>query len=345
MRPFLIQPAESISRESLIDAIICEEVKQNGKRLFHKGHRITSDDIAPLQQLDRSLHALWLDADDVHEDEAGHRLAAALLSDGLVQRRPVQSRVNIAAAVKGLLRVNQEALLQLNSIPDVAIFTLLDRQTVIPGKVVAGVKITPVATSQSNLQTAESIAQKEPVLQLKPFLPLQVGVITTEWMDEKTQERFRQNVLRKIAWYGASVIRFIDLQHEPELVAQGINQLNNEGADLILTGGGNTIDPLDATLLALRATGASMVKFGAPAHPGSMFWLAYRGSTPIFNLASCSMYSKATVADLVLPWIMAGEKVRGEEIAALGYGGLLDRDMQFRFPPYEQSEAVEPDLE
>lgn len=109
-----------------------------------------------------------------------------------------------------------------------------------------------------------------------------------------------------------------------------------DGADLILTGGGNTIDPLDAALVALPRIGAEMVKFGAPAHPGSMFWLAYRGQTPIFNLASCSMYSKATVADLVLPWIMAGERVTADDLAALGYGGLLDRDMGFRFPATRQ---------
>jgi hypothetical protein len=53
------------------------------------------------------------------------------------------------------------------------------------------------------------------------------------------------------------------------------------------------------------------------------------------------MYSKSTVADLVLPAIMAGERVTSNDLAALGYGGLLDRDMQFRFPPYEQDTGDE----
>jgi hypothetical protein len=118
--------------------------------------------------------------------------------------------------------------------------------------------------------------------------------------------------------------------------------LITDGADLVLTGGGNTIDPLDAALLALPRIGAEMVKFGAPAHPGSMFWLAHRAmtDTPIFNLASCSLYSKETVADLILPWVMAGERPTLDDLAGLGYGGLLDRDMGFRFPPYD-AEAVD----
>ena len=66
-----------------------------------------------------------------------------------------------------------------------------------------------------------------------------------------------------------------------------------------------------------------------------MFWLAYRGDLPIFNLASCSMFSKSTIADVVLPWIMTGERVSEETLAALGLGGLLDRGMSFRFPPYD----------
>jgi hypothetical protein len=55
------------------------------------------------------------------------------------------------------------------------------------------------------------------------------------------------------------------------------------------------------------------------------------------------MYSKATVADLILPWIMAGERVTLDDMAGLGLGGLLDRDMSYRFPAYEAEAADEPD--
>ncbi len=106
------------------------------------------------------------------------------------------------------------------------------------------------------------------------------------------------------------------------------------GVDVILAAGGNTIDPLDPLLLALSDVGAEMIHFGAPSHPGSMFWLAQAGDTPIVNLASCSMYSKATVADLVLPLVMTGKQVRRSDIVEIGYGGLLERDMAFRFPDY-----------
>jgi hypothetical protein len=72
-----------------------------------------------------------------------------------------------------------------------------------------------------------------------------------------------------------------------------------------------------------------------------MFWLAYVGDIPLFNLASCSMFSRSTTADLILPWVMAGERVTAADLSGLGYGGLLDRDMQFRFPPYTEECAGE----
>ena len=176
---------------------------------------------------------------------------------------------------------------------------------------------------------------------VEAFRPLTVGVVSTEGMPEKMRDRFRETVSRKVGWYGGSVLRFEDAPAETAAVGRAISGLIDDGADVILAAGGNTIDPLDPTLLALPGLGAEMLRFGAPAHPGSMFWMARRGDVPIVNLASCSMYSKATVADLVLPTIFAGGEVTAEDLARLGHGGLLDRGMAWRFPPYETDEVDE----
>jgi hypothetical protein len=46
------------------------------------------------------------------------------------------------------------------------------------------------------------------------------------------------------------------------------------------------------------------------------------------------MFSQATLFDLLLPRMLAGETIGPAELAALGHGGLLSREMAFRFPPY-----------
>lgn len=337
MRPFIIEPGRNVTNPD--EVVITEDLKVGEQRL-RKGHRLQEADLPLLAHLTHPVHAVRLDADDVHEDEAGARLAAVIAGQGLEIRGPSFSRYNLVATHKGLLRVNAPALLAMNLLPGVAIFTLEDRVPVVPGKIVAGVKVSPVAVKETAIQEAEQIASASPVVDVTPFQPMRVGVVSTEGPDWRVRDTFQKSLAKKIGWYGGEVMAFREPGQDPEAIANAMTDLADEGADLILAAGGNTIDPLDPTYLALQDTGAEMVRFGAPAHPGSMFWLAYRDDLPIFNLASCSMFSKSTIADVVLPWIMTGERVQPETLAALGVGGLLDRGMSHRFPPYD-AEAVQ----
>ncbi len=348
MKPVVIQPTDASEQgHDLAGAVITQEVRQGRQRRFHKGHRISQSDLPVIAALDRAVHAVRLDPEDVHEDDAGRRIAALIAGDGLTVRDPVQSRVNLVAARKGLARVDAEAVFAINTFGSVGVFTVPDRLPVVPGKIVAGAKIATVAIEQSILDEIERfLARRDgPVLQVKPFLPHTVGVVVTEGLADSVRERFEAVVRAKVAWYGSSVLRFAHIPEDPEAVAGAMRALLAEGASLILSAGGNMMDPLDASLQALPRIDATITRLGAPAHPGSMFWLGYmeRTEIPIVNLASCSMYSKATVADLVLPWVMAGERVTANDLAALGYGGLLDRDMGWRFPKYDAESADERD--
>jgi hypothetical protein len=51
------------------------------------------------------------------------------------------------------------------------------------------------------------------------------------------------------------------------------------------------------------------------------------------------MFSQATTFDLVLPRLLTGEEIANHDIAALGHGGLLSREMAYRFPPYRAGAA------
>lgn len=340
MLPFVIEPGQVV--EAPEEVVVTEDLKVGEARL-RKGQRLRPDDLVLLAQVDHPVHAVRLEADDVHEDEAGGRLARAVAGPGLEIQGPASSRYNLVATHKGVLHVDAAALLALNLLPGVAIFTLENRVTVLPGKVVAGVKVSPVAVSESTVRDAEGIARATRVVEVVPFRPMRVGVISTEGPEWRVRDAFQRSLSRKIHWYGGEVLGFREPDRTPEAVAAAITGLAEEGADLVLAAGGNTVDPLDPTYLALAQTGAEMVRLGAPAHPGSMFWLAYREDLPIFNLASCSMFSKTTIADVILPWIMTGERVRPETLAALGIGGLLDRGMAHRFPSYGAEAEPEAD--
>ncbi len=343
MRGHSLRASEIVERR-LEGWILAEDVRTpEGKRILHKGARL---DAAALDQLAAAdgveVHVVEPEAGDVHEDEAGRRLAEAVAGEGLRIKGPAQSRYNLIADRKGVLRVRQDLVRALNRIPGVSVFTHLDRQVVLPGKIVAGVKVTPLTVPERDVRRAEELVADAGgwALEVAPFVPKRVGVIATEGLSEKLRERFTQTVEQKIRWYGSTVseVRFVSA--DAGAVAEAMEDMAADN-DVILVAGGNTIDPLDPAYVALGRIGARMIHYGAPSHPGSMFWLAEVGDVPIFNLASCSMYSRATFADLVLPLVMTGQQVTEEEIDEFGYGGLLEREMAFRFPPYDQERSEE----
>ncbi len=318
--------------------VIVQDVRsKSGKRLLRKGAIVDAPtledwhDVAP-----GTLHFIELDESDVHEDSAGRRIAEAVSGEGIRIGGPIQSRYNLIAERKGLLTIESDLIRAINTIDGVTVFTHLDRQTVLPGKVVAGVKITPIAIPKASVEQVEHIvaSRQKPPISIAPFEEKRVAIVATDRIGEKLRDRFRERVEQKFSWYGSTVsdIRFVDA--DPIAVANALEEFQRDGVDIIMAAGGNTIDPLDPIYLALNRVGAEMIHFGAPAHPGSMFWLARVGDIPIFNLASCSMYSQATVADLILPLVMSGRTVTSDDVIDLGYGGLLEREMSFRFPDY-----------
>ncbi len=53
---------------------------------------------------------------------------------------------------------------------------------------------------------------------------------------------------------------------------------------------------------------------------------------PILGIPACGMYHKVTIFDLVLPRILAGEKIGRRELAELGHGGLCLNCKECRHP-------------
>ena len=70
-----------------------------------------------------------------------------------------------------------------------------------------------------------------------------------------------------------------------------------------------SVDPDDLTPAAIRAAGGRVVTYGAPVLPGAMFMLAYIGDVPVVGLPGCVMYYKASIFELVVPRLLAGERL------------------------------------
>ncbi len=280
------------------------------------------------------LHVVRMEPGDIHEDEAARRLAKLVAGPGVVHHGPVESQVRLSADVNGIFKVDVQRLEALNAIADIAVFTLFDGQLVSKGKTVAGVKVTPFVVPQSRLRDVENVcAGVDGVVRVLAFRPMRVAVLVRERLEPAQREKFQASIEMKVAWFGSTVSEIRYVPDAVEAVREAIVGLIRD-ADLLLTAGANATDPLDPTLVALEHLGARMEKQGAPAHPGSAVWLAYLDERPIFGVAACGMFSKATVLDLILPRLFSGARVTAGDFNSLGHGGLLSKDMAFRFPPY-----------
>jgi len=304
------------------------------KFVLKKGDVIGDEHVEPLQALaDRELHLLEGATDDVHEVEAGARLARAIAGTGIELRGPAESQYTLLSAHRGVLCVDAGALTAVNDLDGVSVLTRFDRQPVDAGEELAGAKVTPFFLPRATVERIERICRERPPLRVLPFQPMRVAALILERVDLRARDRFQAALEHKLAWFGAELVAVRD-SHPGQPYVELIRSALEMGPDLIMAAGASSLDPLEPLFSALEQVDATIVKHGVPVHPGSLFWIAYIDRVPLFGLSSCEMFSHKTILDLLLPRLFAGETLGREDLVKLGHGGMLGREMAYRFPPY-----------
>jgi hypothetical protein len=328
----------------LRDGILTRDLVVGGAR-WVKGRRLDAADLDALVSarpgsdgLPAAVTVLLLDPGDLHEDEAARRLTDAVAGPGLTVRGPLQSRVDLVAAVGGVANVRIAALERLNRIDPLEVFTIFDGQVVEPGDLVASVKVAPHVVDAATVEAGARIAGfgARPLVWVAPFIPSRVGVIVKESVRATARARFEASVRAKIDGLGSTIESIEYLKDDADAVEAAMAALvrRPDPVELILTAGAASTDPLDACFVAIAALGGRVVRHGVPAHPGSMLWLARIRRTAILGLPTCGAYSMATAADLLLPRLLSGESASARTVSKLGHGGILTRTQRFRFPAY-----------
>ena len=348
----LPQPAAALDGAVLARHLLVGGVRwSKGRRLDEADlHALEGSDVMLPGPLGESAHApaptitlLIPETGDVHEDEAAARLVAAVAGPGLVVRGPSESRFDLVAAHAGEVRARVSVLERLSSVDGVAVFTVLDGQLVAEGTLVASVKTGPHLISAATLLKAEAIAVRggpgRPVVEVRPYLPRRIAAVVKETLSEPARARFEATLRARVDGLRSTLVEVSYVADETAAVAAAFRRLARGRArvDLVLTAGATSTDPSDAIFVGFAAIGGRVVSHGVPAHPGSMLWLGRAGATTFLGLPTCGAYSKATAADLLLPWLVAGETPDRRTVARLAHGGILSREMRFRFPPYARS--------
>ncbi|NLT19729.1 MAG: molybdopterin-binding protein [Syntrophomonadaceae bacterium] len=331
---------KTIRVEDAVGTVLCHDITRivpgefKGPA-FRKGHIITPEDIPELLKLGKEHIYVWeLGAGMVHEDDAAIRLAKAIMGNGLSMSEPREGKVNLIATSDGMCVINEDLLMEINLIEEVVVATRNHRRPVKLGEVVAGVRVVPLVFPQQHLERVETLCHQHEVIEVKPFNPYKVGIVTTgnEVFSGYIEDKFGPVLEEKIKKYNCSLQKQIIVPDDPQQITHSILELINQGAEMVLITGGMSVDPDDLTPAAVRATGAEIITYGAPVLPGAMLMVAYMGDLPILGLPGCVMYSKITIFDLIMPTILTGEKITRAMIARLGMGGLCLNCPQCHYP-------------
>jgi molybdopterin biosynthesis enzyme len=303
---------------------------------FKKGHIIREQDIDALLDIGKAhIYVLELSSDQVHEDAAARRIAAAAAGAGLLPSAPSEGRINLIAEYPGLLKVDVAALNRLNAIQDVVFATLHGNHRVDAGQPVAGTRVIPLVVAERTVRDAEMVCRESPpLITVKPFQSLEVGMVTTgsEVFLGRIKDQFGPVVEEKFQSLGSRIARQLYVSDDVDKTVEAIRALIGDGVDMIVLTGGMSVDPDDRTAAGIRAAGARVVTYGAPTFPGAMFMLAYLDDIPVLGLPGCVMYHRTSIFDLIVPRLLAGERLSRADIVGLGHGGFCAGCAECRYP-------------
>ncbi len=330
-----------IKTTEAVGQVLCHDMTQIIKGIkdgpaFRKGHIVREEDIPVLLSMGKEYLYIWEKQPGMlHENEAAQILCDICKNDHMTATPVKEGKIELIANIDGVFQVDLDKLDAVNSLDEIMIAVRSNNYPVKKGDKLAGTRVIPLVIDEKKMEEAKRIAGDTPLLSILPYHPVKAGIVTTgnEVFTGRIQDTFGPAVIEKLNEFDVTVLGQKIVGDEPEKITQAIFEFLDDGAEMVVCTGGMSVDPDDRTPAAIKATGAEIVSYGAPVLPGAMFLLSYyHGTIPVMGLPGCVMYAKRTVFDLVLPRIIAGEKLTKRDLVKLGHGGLCLGCAECRYP-------------
>lgn len=189
----------------------------------------------------------------------------------------------------------------------------------------AATRAIPLIIDEQVLNAAINVAHEaKGIFSVKKLLQPRTGLIITgnEVYHGLIDDKFAPIIRRKLEFFGCILKETLYAPDDEAKIVEGIKRLTRKGVGLIIVAGGMSVDPDDISRMAIAAAGARDIVYGTPVPPGAMLLYGRLGSIPVLGLPACVLFYKATVFDLVLPRVLAGEDITREDLASMAHGGL-----------------------
>jgi molybdenum cofactor cytidylyltransferase len=310
--------------------------------VLKKGTVIGKGEIAALKAAGVSeIVVARIELGDVSEDTAAAEIAAAAAGAGVRVDRAFTGRANLFAETAGVLVVDKGTIDRLNEVDEsITLATLPAYKPVVPGEMIATVKIIPFAVAGSQRDAALAIAEAaRPLIRIAPYRVGKIGVISTllPGLASKVIEKTLKVTEQRLVPTGAVIVAERRVPHERAALAKAIQEVLGAGAELVIVFGASAIaDRRDVIPTAVETIGGRIEHFGMPVDPGNLLLVAHARGRPVLGAPGCARSPKENGFDWVLMRLLAGLEVPREAITGMGVGGLL---MEIVTRPQPREEA------
>lgn len=317
-------------------------VDARGHRLLGKGRLLREADIEKIRSIGlQRVVVADPGPNDLDENAAARRVGAAVAGPGIRVVAPGVGRANLIARHHGPVAINAPALSVLNNIdPGITLATLRNHSLARPEELVTLVKIVPFGISEARVIDVETTARRlSPIVSQLQMQQLEVGLIVSG--PERAQERLTRALepptRSRLERLGSRLAEVSCVRHDPQGIAGAIAAQVEAGMQMLLIGSVSAIiDREDVVPSGLRLAGGAVTHFGMPVDPGSLLMLGYLDEVPVIGAPGCIRSPRTNVIDLLLPRLLAGERLTRADLVALGHGGLLE-DISERPMPRSQT--------
>ena len=298
---------------------------------FLRGHIIRKEDIEVLISLGKENIFVMEEEDKeknlIHENDAAMFIVEKLnLDKEFFEISDIrEGKINITAKEDGILKIDINTLNKINKIGEIILVTKYNNSYIKKGETVAATRVIPLLIEKSQLDEMKEIVKDRNVLTFKKIdKNKNLALITTgnEVYNGIIKDKSKEALLKKYKKYELNDMEQVFSPDDKDTIKKYIKMFENE-KDIIMCTGGMSIDPDDVTPSAIRESNWEIVTYGTPVLPGAMFMLAYKGEKVLIGLPGGVVFSEKTVFDVLLPRILANDRITKQEIIEMGHGGLL----------------------
>ncbi len=290
---------------------------------FKKGHVIEKKDIEELKKIGKNyIYKIIPSKDDIHEDDFAISIAPFLAGENVdFSKQPSEGKVVFRAATDGLLKIDRKRLIKINCIEETSFPTIHDNFPVKKGQQIAAFRIIPLYAKKKVLDRVKKIADT-PILNIKQYKIKKANVIVTgtEVYSGLVKDEFIPKMKSKLHSFGVDMDKSAIVPDDKEIIKRTFLELKD--VQLVIVTGGSSVDPDDVTKESLKKAGVKFIREGNPIQPANNLTIGYTGDTTVCVVPAGALFYKASAFDVMLPRLLAMDKITKKDIANYALGGL-----------------------